>query len=138
MDVTATAQPAPATTSSSGADSAATNPINAPAPVIEGTVAPTINGGAIPSGSDGKTAAPAASGRAGIAPAIAKLFGGAAVPTPIPLNVSYRVVRDPNEIVTVFSDPKTGKEVAQFPPEILIGLAQLFDQETGVTLDADA
>lgn len=76
--------------------------------------------------------------RGGIAPAIAKLFGSAPVPTPIPLNVSYRVVRDPNEIVTVFTDPKTGQEVAQFPPDVLIGIAEFFDQQTGVTLDRDA
>lgn len=75
---------------------------------------------------------------AGIAPAIAKLFGGAAVPQPISLNVSYRVVKDLDEIVTVFTDPKTGKEVAQFPAEVLIGLAQFFDHERGATLDKNA
>jgi len=74
----------------------------------------------------------------GIAPAIAKLFGNSSTPQPITLNVSYRVVKDLNEIVTVFSDPKTGKEVAQFPPELLIGLAQFFDHERGVTLDESA
>lgn len=75
---------------------------------------------------------------AGLAPAIAKLFGGAAVPQPISLNVSYRVVKDLDEIVTVFTDPKTGKEVAQFPAEVLIGLAQFFDHERGATLDKNA
>lgn len=75
-----------------------------------------------------------------LAPAIAKLFGHAAAapPGPIRLDVSYRVLRDPNVIVTVFSDPKTGQEVAQFPPEILFNLAQFFDQQHGVTFDRQA
>lgn len=73
----------------------------------------------------------------GLAPAISKLFGSGA-PTPITLNVSYRVVKELNEIVTVFSDPKTGEEIAQFPPEILIGLAEFFDHTSGATLDKSA
>jgi hypothetical protein len=76
--------------------------------------------------------------RGGLAPAIAKLFGSASPPEPIRLDVSYRVLTDPDQIVTVFSDPKTGQEVAQFPPDILVGLAQFFDSPRGVTLDRDA
>lgn len=71
----------------------------------------------------------------GIAPAISKLFG-AGVPHPATLNVSYRV--EGNDVVTVFSDPKTGKEIAQFPPELLLGLAKFFDQHAGVTFDKNA
>ena len=74
-----------------------------------------------------------------LAPAIAKLFGSSSDPQPVPLNVSYRILKgDLGEIVTVFTDPKTGKEVAQFPPEILIGLAEFFDQPSGATLDQSA
>jgi hypothetical protein len=76
--------------------------------------------------------------RGSLAPAIAKLFGSATPPEPIRLDVSYRVLTDPDQIVTVFSDPKTGAEVAQFPPDILVGLAQFFDSPRGVTLDRDA
>lgn len=76
--------------------------------------------------------------RGGLAPAIAKLFGSATPPEPIRLDVSYRVLTHPDQIVTVFSDPSTGQEVAQFPPDILIGLAQFFDSPRGVTLDRDA
>ncbi len=72
---------------------------------------------------------------AGIAPAIAKLFGGA-ISQPSKLNVSYRV--EGEDVVTVFTDPKTGKEVAQFPPELLLGLAKFFDQQSGVTFDKNA
>lgn len=92
----------------------------------------TVQPGAIPAGM------PDSAHQSSLAPAIAKLFGGSGHPTPITLNVSYRVVKDLNEIVTVFSDPKTGQEIAQFPPEILIGLAQFFDHERGVTLDQSA
>ncbi|HTU82590.1 MAG TPA: hypothetical protein VMF61_10700 [Candidatus Acidoferrales bacterium] len=73
-----------------------------------------------------------------LAPAVAKLFAPPAPPDPISLDVSYRVQSDPNVIVTVFTDPKTGEEVAQFPPEILVHLSQFFDQPTGVTLDRNA
>ena len=71
----------------------------------------------------------------GIAPAIAKLFSGA-ISQPERLNVSYRV--EGKDVVTVFTDPQTGKEVAQFPPELLLGLAQFFDQQSGVTFDKNA
>lgn len=74
----------------------------------------------------------------GIAPAVAKLFGSGSSPQPVALNVSYKVIGPLNEIVTVFSDPKTGKEIAQFPPDLLIGLAEFFDQKDGVTLDKTA
>lgn len=96
---------------------------------------------AVPSAVDSPTT-PATSApqhnNSAIAPAIAKLFGSAVPPEPIRLDVSYRVLRDPNVIVTVFSDPKTGEEVAQFPPELLIQMAQFFDQHQGATLDRNA
>jgi uncharacterized FlaG/YvyC family protein len=84
------------------------------------------------------TAAQTPRNRSGLGPAIAKLFGTKSPPDPIRLDVSYRVLSKPDVIVTVFSDPQTGQEVAQFPPEILIGLAEFFDQQSGVTLDKDA
>ncbi len=77
-------------------------------------------------------------GRPGIAPAIAKLFGGASAPQASSLNVSYKVLHNPNQVVTVFTDPRTGQVVAQFPPELLVGLAEFFDYQSGVTLDRDA
>jgi uncharacterized FlaG/YvyC family protein len=75
----------------------------------------------------------------GISPAVARIFGsGAPVPQSAPLNVSYRVVKDPNEIVIVFTDPNTGKEVAQFPPDLFAQLAQMLDHQRGATLDQNA
>jgi uncharacterized FlaG/YvyC family protein len=78
--------------------------------------------------------------QAALAPIVAKIFGASGgLSTPVPLNVSYRVL-DVNlgEIVTVFTDPSTGREVAQFPPSVLIGIAQFFDQQSGATLDKTA
>ncbi len=51
------------------------------------------------------------------------------------LAISYKYVSDLKLVVTVFTNPQTGEEVAQFPPQELIGLAEFFDQIDGVTLD---
>jgi len=73
-----------------------------------------------------------------IAPAVAKLFNLPSPRSPVTLNVSYRVINDTHQIITVFTDPKTGQEVAQFPPEVLANLAQFFDQQHGATFDRSA
>jgi uncharacterized FlaG/YvyC family protein len=73
-----------------------------------------------------------------IAPAVAKLFNVASPRSPVSLNVSYRVINDTHQIITVFTDPKTGQEVASFPPEVLVNLAQFFDQQHGATFDRNA
>lgn len=51
------------------------------------------------------------------------------------LDISYKYVPELQLVVTVFTNPQTGAEVAQFPPQELIGLAEFFDQVDGVTLD---
>ncbi len=53
------------------------------------------------------------------------------------VEVSYRP-GGLNEIVTVFTDPASGKEIAQLPAHILIEMAAFFDQHSGVTLDRNA
>ena len=70
-----------------------------------------------------------------LSPALAKLFGGS---QKVSVNVSYRVEHDPNIIVTVFTDPTTGAEIAQIPPEVMVQIAQFFDKQSGVTLDRSA
>jgi len=75
--------------------------------------------------------------RGALSPELAKIFGGA-VPSQIAVNVSYRVERNPDMIVTVFTDPQTGKEIAQVPAEVMVQIAQFFDKESGVTLDRSA
>ena len=75
----------------------------------------------------------------GLSPAIARIFGtDARVPQQGALSVSYRVVKNPNEIVIVFTDPKTGKEVAQFPQDLFAQLATMFDHQRGAALDQNA
>ena len=70
---------------------------------------------------------------------VAKIFGNSGgSPSALTVNVSYRVERDPDMIVTVFTDPKTGKEIAQVPAEVMVQIAQFFDKESGVTLDRSA
>ncbi|MBV9271920.1 MAG: hypothetical protein JO165_12560 [Candidatus Eremiobacteraeota bacterium] len=66
---------------------------------------------------------------------IAKLFAGPSDSGP--LHVSYRVEK-PDEIITIFSDPLTGAEVAQFPAEAMVQMAQFFDKSSGITVDKDA
>jgi uncharacterized FlaG/YvyC family protein len=72
-----------------------------------------------------------------LSPVVAKLFSGG-IPQPVSVNVSYRVEHDPNIIVTIFTDPTTGQEIAQIPPEVMVQIAQFFDKHSGVTLDRSA
>lgn len=67
---------------------------------------------------------------------VAKLFAGGQAPQSHPIQVSYRV--EGADIITVFTDPKTGKEIAQFPSEMMVQFAQFFAKESGVTLDRSA
>jgi hypothetical protein len=72
-----------------------------------------------------------------LSPIVAKLFSGG-VPAPLHVNVSYRVEHDPNMVITVFTDPATGQEIAQIPAEVMVQIAQFFDKQSGVTLDRSA
>jgi uncharacterized FlaG/YvyC family protein len=56
----------------------------------------------------------------------------------VSVNVSYRVEHNPDIVVMVMTDPKTGKEIAQVPAEVMVQIAQFFDKESGVTLDRSA
>ncbi|MGZ3548330.1 MAG: hypothetical protein ACXWNZ_08440 [Vulcanimicrobiaceae bacterium] len=70
--------------------------------------------------------------------AIARLFGCPDASQSHTVSVSYRVVKQLDEIVTVFSDPVTGQEITQFPSELLIQMAVFFDKQNGVTVDQNA
>jgi uncharacterized FlaG/YvyC family protein len=73
-----------------------------------------------------------------LSPALAKIFSKGQLPHPLTINVSYRVEHNPDIVVTVFTDPVTGQEIAQVPPEVMVQLAQFFDKQSGVTLDRSA
>lgn len=72
-----------------------------------------------------------------LAETVAKVLG-AQGPGQTAVNVSYRVEHDPNIVVTVFTDPHTGQEIAQVPAEVLVQMAQFFDKQTGVAVDRSA
>lgn len=94
------------------------------------------------SGGQQQTAVPAApQSRTSTGPlssVVAKLFAEDGAERSDSVSVSYRVEHDPNIIVTIFTDPNTGQEIAQIPPEVMVQLAQFFDKESGVTLDRSA
>jgi uncharacterized FlaG/YvyC family protein len=52
--------------------------------------------------------------------------------------VSFRVEHHPNMVVTVFRDAATGQEIAQFPPELMVQLAQFFQKLAGGVVDRSA
>jgi uncharacterized FlaG/YvyC family protein len=54
------------------------------------------------------------------------------------VSVQFRVVHDPNEIVTVFTNAQTGQVITQFPPESMVLIAQFFNKLAGAVLDHSA
>lgn len=64
-------------------------------------------------------------------PVVAKLFNAAAAD----VQVSFQISKNPDEIITVFTDKSTGKEIVQFPSETLVALAQFFNKLAGNVLD---
>jgi uncharacterized FlaG/YvyC family protein len=66
-----------------------------------------------------------------LTPVVAKLFNAAASN----VQISFQVSTDPDEVVTVFTDKATGKEIIQFPSQALIALAQMYDKDSGKVLD---
>jgi uncharacterized FlaG/YvyC family protein len=95
---------------------------------------------AVSSGSAASAPAPKQPGESStIASVVAKLYNvtsqGSSGGQAPQLSISYKYVSELKLVVTVFTNPQTGEEVAQFPPQELIGLAEFFDQIDGVTLD---
>jgi uncharacterized FlaG/YvyC family protein len=66
-----------------------------------------------------------------LSPVVAKLFNASEQN----VAVSFQVTTDPDEVVTVFTDKSTGKEIVQFPSQALIALAQMYDKDAGKVLD---
>lgn len=65
--------------------------------------------------------------------ALSQLAGGGSK-----VSVQFRVLHHPNEIVTVFKNAETGEEIAQFPSETMIQIAQFFDKLAGAVVDRNA
>lgn len=88
-----------------------------------------------PAGSE-PAPATASHGNDPLSPVIARIMGsGPNQESSSAVSVSYRIEHNPDMVVTVFTDPQTGVEVAQIPAETLVQLAQFFDKHSGVTLD---
>jgi hypothetical protein len=104
-----------------------------PQPQVAPAPAPSGSGPAV------RSAVPQASpahGDAGpLSSVVAKILAHGDAPKAASVSVSYRVEHDPNMIVTVFTDPNTGAEIAQVPSEVMVQIAQFFDKQSGVTLD---
>ncbi len=66
---------------------------------------------------------------------IAKIFTGGSSSH---VSISFQVAHNPNEIVTVFKNTYTGEVITQVPSEIMIKMAEFFDQVAGVVLDKSA
>jgi hypothetical protein len=132
------------------APAAAAAPAPAPAPLPDpqpsgsGSIAPASGGTGTGAGSTvGAPPAPPGSGTAAngaasnqphdttLSPVVAKLFNASAQN----VEVSFQVLHNPDEVVTVFTDKTTGKEIVQFPSQALIALAEMYDKDAGNVLD---
>jgi uncharacterized FlaG/YvyC family protein len=112
MDVPGAALSAPSQPQSPPqAASAAPAPAPAPAPV------PAQN------------AAPAGASKASLSPVVAKLFNA----NEQNVEVSFQV--QDHEVVTVFTDKSSGKEIIQFPSKELIAFGEMLDKDAGKVLD---
>lgn len=54
------------------------------------------------------------------------------------VTVSYDTISQPNHVITVFKDARTGQTLFKVPPEILIQLGHFFDQVSGAVVDSKA
>jgi hypothetical protein len=98
---------------------------------MSGAVAPTSEGAQPEGGPEQKLSAPI--GDSTLHTALAQLVGGGDDVT-----VHYRVTEHPNEIVTVFRNLRTGAIISEFPTEMMIKIAELFNQLAGATIDHSA
>ena len=101
----------------------------------EPTEAPTLSESAGPSDTD--AVAPNGKRSTSVQPPLAQAATEVFAPG-IAVSVSYQVVHNHQEIVTVFKDASTGQVVNQVPPEILLRLAAFFDQMAGGLVDSNA
>ena len=65
--------------------------------------------------------------------ALSTLAGGGAN-----VSVSFQVLENPNQIITVFKNADTGEVITQFPTETMVVLAQFFNKLAGAVLDRTA
>jgi uncharacterized FlaG/YvyC family protein len=114
---------------------AATPPAPGPIPVAgSATGGNTSAAGALnPSAPAAGAPAPASNQKSDstLSPVVAKLFNTSEAN----VQVSFQVLHNPDEVITVFTDKSTGKEIIQFPSQALIALAEMYDKDAGKVLD---
>jgi hypothetical protein len=109
-------------------------PAPAPAPVFAGSSGSSSAATATHAlTATGAPSAPASNQQndATLSPVVAKLFNTAESN----VTVSFQVTTNPDEVVTVFTNKATGKEIIQFPSQALIALAEMYDKDAGKVLD---
>ena len=116
----------PAAPAPPAAGSTSTAVATPPSPTA-GPVPVKATAGAAPSGSSASNQPTDTT----LSPVVAKLFNAAEAN----VQVSFQVLTDPDEVVTVFTDKSTGKEIIQFPSQALIALAEMYDKDAGKVLD---
>jgi hypothetical protein len=97
-----------------------TEPTLAPAPA-PASAAPGTSASAAPASATDKT----------VTPVVAQLFNT----TADNVSVTFQTQKGTNEIVTVFTDKTTGKEIIQFPSQEMIAFGELLDKDAGKVLD---
>jgi hypothetical protein len=81
-----------------------------------------------------------ANGSTDFTSAASQIFGSSDASSSAAANdvtVSIRVAQDPNQIITVFRDAQ-GNVIQQVPSEVVVRLAEFFDQQLGALLDRNA
>jgi hypothetical protein len=146
MDVQATAVPAPPPVApAAGAPAPAPAATPPEPPVSDGSAPAPVSGGSTAGSGTSATGTvtpgkpPGSNGPASnqpqdatLSPVVAKLFNSAAQN----VEVSFQVLHNPDEVVTVFTDRATGKEIIQFPSQALVALAEMVDKkDAGSVLD---
>jgi uncharacterized FlaG/YvyC family protein len=99
-------------------------PAPAPAPVVASAPPPASSVPEKPAQASGSTAT--------LSPVVAKLFNASEAN----VVVSFQV--QSHEVVTVFTDKSTGKEIIQFPSKELIAFGEMLDKDAGKVLDKNA
>lgn len=110
-----------------GAVSTAPTPPQTPLPAPAPAPAPTVSAAGA-----SKSAPPVAASepsKASLSPVVAKLFNAQEQN----VEVSFQV--QSHEVVTVFTDKSTGKEIIQFPSKELIAFGEFLDKDAGKVLD---
>ena len=111
------------------------------APPLQGAIQPVVaqsdpTPGALAAAPDASQSQPGGqSPKAHLPQEVAKIFSGGSASH---ISISFQVAHYPNEIVTVFKDSATGEVVSQVPSEIMVKIAEFFDQHAGVVLDKSA